>query len=62
MIAVSSIRNTSILNWIASMANTLVILFVIVTGFLNADTSNMKPFAPYSVEGVFQAAAIVYFA
>ncbi|KAM0006031.1 putative amino acid/polyamine transporter I, cationic amino acid transporter [Helianthus debilis subsp. tardiflorus] len=61
-IAMSSTRNTSVLNWIASAVNTLVILFVIVTGFLNADTSNMKPFAPYGVEGVFQAAAIVYFA
>ncbi|KAJ0703337.1 putative amino acid/polyamine transporter I, cationic amino acid transporter [Helianthus annuus] len=61
-IAMSSTRNTSVLNWIASSVNTLVILFVIVAGFLNADTSNMKPFAPYSVEGVFRAAAIVYFA
>ncbi|KAF5768769.1 putative amino acid/polyamine transporter I, cationic amino acid transporter [Helianthus annuus] len=61
-IAMSSTRNTSVLNWIASAVNTLVILFVIVAGFLNADTSNMKPFAPHGVEGVFQAAAIVYFA
>ncbi|MFS8008597.1 putative amino acid/polyamine transporter I, cationic amino acid transporter [Helianthus anomalus] len=61
-IAMSSTRNTSVLNWIASAVNTLVILFVVVAGFLNADTSNMKPFAPYGVEGVFRAAAIVYFA
>ncbi|KAI3798414.1 hypothetical protein L1987_33689 [Smallanthus sonchifolius] len=57
----SSTRNTSLLNWIASAVNTLVILFVIIAGFSNADTSNMKPFAPFGVEGVFRAAAIVYF-
>nr|XP_043632620.1 cationic amino acid transporter 5 [Erigeron canadensis] len=61
-IAMSSTRNTSYVNWIASAVNTLVILFVIIAGFLHADVSNMKPFAPYGVEGVFRAAAIVYFA
>ncbi|KAL4578182.1 hypothetical protein LXL04_014301 [Taraxacum kok-saghyz] len=60
-IAMSSTRNTSNLNWIASAINTIVILFVIIAGFLHADISNMKPFAPYGVEGVFRAAAIVYF-
>ncbi|CAH1436708.1 unnamed protein product [Lactuca virosa] len=62
IIAVSSTRNTSKLNWIASAINTIVILFVIIAGFMHADTSNMKPFAPYGPEGVFRAAAIVYFA
>ncbi|KAK1410899.1 hypothetical protein QVD17_37441 [Tagetes erecta] len=61
-IAMSSTRNTSVLNWIASAVNTLVILFVIIAGFSNADVSNMKPFMPFGVEGVFRAAAIVYFA
>ncbi|KAI3794718.1 hypothetical protein L1987_37353 [Smallanthus sonchifolius] len=61
-IAMSSTRNTSVLNWIASVVNTLMILFVIIAGFSNADVSNMKPFTPFGVEGVFRAAAIVYFA
>lgn len=61
-IAMSSTQKTSLLNWIASAINTVVILFVIIAGFLHADSSNMKPFAPYGVEGVFRAAAIVYFA
>ncbi|KVI08432.1 cationic amino acid transporter 5 [Cynara cardunculus var. scolymus] len=61
-IAMSSTRRTSSLNWIASAVNTIVILFVIIAGFSHADTSNMKPFAPYGAEGVFRAAAIVYFA
>lgn len=61
-IAMSSTRRTSYLNWIASAINTIVILFVIIAGFSHADTSNMKPFTPYGAEGVFRAAAIVYFA
>lgn len=62
MIAMISTRKTSYLNWIASAVNTVVILFVIVAGFAHANTSNMTPFLPYGVEGVFHAAAIVYFA
>ncbi|KAF6136578.1 hypothetical protein GIB67_016034 [Kingdonia uniflora] len=61
-IAMTSTRKTSLLNWIASVINTLVILFVIVAGFAHANTANMTPFLPYGTQGVFQAAAIVYFA
>ncbi|XP_028755359.1 cationic amino acid transporter 5-like [Neltuma alba] len=61
-IAMISTRKTSYLNWIASGINSFVILFVIVLGFLHANTSNMSPFLPYGVKGVFRAASIVYFA
>ncbi|KAF5175409.1 Cationic amino acid transporter like [Thalictrum thalictroides] len=61
-IAMISTKKTSYLNWIASAVNTVVIFFVIIAGFAHADTSNLKPFLPYGTEGVFQAAAIVYFA
>ncbi|KAI4332075.1 hypothetical protein L6164_017014 [Bauhinia variegata] len=61
-IAIISTRKTSYLNWIASAVNTLVILFVIIAGFSHAKTSNLTPFTPYGAKGIFQAAAIVYFA
>lgn len=61
-IAISSTRRTSQLNWIASAINNMVILFVIIAGFAHTKTSNFKPFFPHGPEGVFQAAAIVYFA
>ncbi|VVB02138.1 unnamed protein product [Arabis nemorensis] len=61
-IASISTRKTSLLNWIASAINTLVILFVIIAGFIHADSSNLTPFLPYGPEGVFRAAAVVYFA
>ncbi|KAF9621310.1 hypothetical protein IFM89_019396 [Coptis chinensis] len=61
-IAMISTKKTSYLNWIASAINTVVILFVIVAGFAHADPSNLKPFTPYGADGVFRAAAIVYFA
>jgi APA family basic amino acid/polyamine antiporter len=61
-IASISTRKTSLLNWIASAINTLVIFFVIIAGFIHADTSNLTPFLPFGPEGVFRAAAVVYFA
>ncbi|MED6143332.1 Catabolite repression protein cat5 [Stylosanthes scabra] len=61
-VAISSTRKTSYLNWIASAVNTLVILFVIIAGFVHADTSNLTPFLPFGAKGIFQGAAIVYFA
>ncbi|GLJ08143.1 hypothetical protein SUGI_0082050 [Cryptomeria japonica] len=60
--AILSTRVTSTLNWIASIVNSFIILFIIVAGFINANTSNLTPFLPYGVKGVFKAAAIVYFA
>nr|KYP33649.1 putative amino acid permease yfnA [Cajanus cajan] len=62
VITMTSTKKTSYLNWIASAINTAVIIFVIVAGFAHADTSNLTPFLPYGAKGVFQAAAILYFA
>lgn len=61
-IAMISTRKTSCLNWIASAINTAVIIFIIIAAFAHANTSNLTPFLPYGAKGVFQAAAIVYFA
>ncbi|KAF8390856.1 hypothetical protein HHK36_023155 [Tetracentron sinense] len=61
-LAMISAKKTSYVNWIASAINTLVIVFVIIAAFTHANTSNLKPFAPNGAEGIFQAAAIVYFA
>lgn len=61
-IAITSAKKTSYLNWIASAVNTVVIIFVIVAGFAHAKTSNLHPFVPYEAKGIFQAAAVVYFA
>ncbi|CAA2958388.1 cationic amino acid transporter 5 [Olea europaea subsp. europaea] len=61
-IAMASARRASCINWIASAVNTLVILFVIIAGFAHGNASNMKPYLPHGAQGVFQAAAIVYFA
>lgn len=38
-----------------------MILFVITAGFIHAEPENTKPFLPFGVKWVFQAAAIVYF-
>ncbi|KAL5978609.1 Catabolite repression protein cat5 [Asimina triloba] len=61
-ITMISTRKTSHLNWIASAVNTFVILFVIIAGFAHADTANLSPFMPHGAQGLFRAAAVVYFA
>uniref|UniRef100_A0A0D9UY62 Cationic amino acid transporter C-terminal domain-containing protein n=1 Tax=Leersia perrieri TaxID=77586 RepID=A0A0D9UY62_9ORYZ len=61
-VAMLSAKGTSRVNWVASAVHVLVIAFVIVAGFLHAKTSNLTPFMPHGVPGVFRAAAIVYFA
>ncbi|XVF68398.1 hypothetical protein PTKIN_Ptkin10aG0202500 [Pterospermum kingtungense] len=61
-IAMISTKKTSQLNWIATALNTVVILFVIIAGFSHANPSNLTPFLPKGAKGIFQAAAIVYFA
>ncbi|KAI6699263.1 hypothetical protein NL676_013587 [Syzygium grande] len=60
-IAMISTRQASRINWIASVLNTVAILFIIIAGFIHADTSNLTPFMPYGPKGIFQAAAVVYF-
>ncbi|CAJ1978420.1 unnamed protein product [Sphenostylis stenocarpa] len=59
-IAVSGTRKTSILTWLSSLITTLVIAFIIIVGFVHGKASNLTPFAPYGVEGIFNAAAVVY--
>ncbi|XP_042477787.1 cationic amino acid transporter 5-like [Macadamia integrifolia] len=61
-IAMTGTRKTSYVNWITSVLSALVILFIIIAGFVHAKASNMTPFLPHGVEGMFQAAAVVYWA
>ncbi|MCO5556349.1 hypothetical protein L7F22_009897 [Adiantum nelumboides] len=61
-VATWSTRLTSRLNWIASLANMGILLFVIIAGFTQADPSNMTPFLPFGVKGVFKTASILFFA
>ncbi|KAK6922218.1 Cationic amino acid transporter, C-terminal [Dillenia turbinata] len=59
-IAASGTRNTSVLNWVSSVVTSLVILLVIIITFTYGKTSNLSPFFPYGADGVFKAAAVVY--
>ncbi|XP_057755599.1 cationic amino acid transporter 8, vacuolar-like [Arachis stenosperma] len=56
----SRTRNISTLNWLSSIVTTLVIVFIIVVGLVYGKTSNLTPFFPMGMKGVFNAAAIVY--
>ncbi|PHT55646.1 Cationic amino acid transporter 8, vacuolar [Capsicum baccatum] len=62
IIAVSSTKGSSRLNYIASIIHIVVILFIIVCGLIKSDTKNYTPFAPFGARGVFKASAVLFFA
>ncbi|GAB2279880.1 DNA-binding transcription factor cat8 [Dionaea muscipula] len=59
-IAVSGTKRASLLNSISSIISAMIIVFIIVVGFIHGKTENLVPFFPYGAEGVFRAAAVVY--
>nr|AYA60130.1 cationic amino acid transporter 6 [Camellia sinensis] len=59
-IAMTGTKRTSCLNWISSLISILIIFFIIIVGFVHSNPSNLVPFFPFGAQGVFQAAAIVY--
>ncbi|PIA41592.1 hypothetical protein AQUCO_02200202v1 [Aquilegia coerulea] len=52
----------SLLNTIASIVTVVLIVFVMITGFVKGERSNLSPFIPYGAGGVFQAAAVLFWA
>ncbi|XP_047307201.1 cationic amino acid transporter 8, vacuolar-like [Impatiens glandulifera] len=60
IIAMTGTKHTSLLNWVSSMITAAVIIFIIIVGFIHANPSNLNPFFPFGAEGVFEAAAVVY--
>ncbi|KAF3773556.1 Cationic amino acid transporter 5 [Nymphaea thermarum] len=62
IIAITGTRRTSLINWFFTLMNTAAIILVIVASFWHAHPSNLHPFFPFGISGVFRAAAIVYFA
>lgn len=48
-------------NTVVTMANLLVIVYVVCAGMPYAAGTNYRPFAPFGAHGVFTAASIVFF-
>eukprot|EP00897_Mesotaenium_endlicherianum_P010858 jgi/Mesen1/9800/ME000007S09854 len=56
-------KGSSRFNGVVTGLNLLVVLFVIVAGLANGDHANVtRNFAPFGARGVFNAAALVFFA
>jgi basic amino acid/polyamine antiporter, APA family len=56
-------KQSATLNLVITILSVLVILFVIVAGSINIDTTNWSDdFFPYGAAGVFKGAAVVFFA
>ncbi|CAM6100040.1 unnamed protein product [Calypogeia fissa] len=71
IIAIWSTKWTSILNWVATLANMLIIAFVVLVGMAKSKPWNFTHsnddalddgFAPYGAHGIFEAASVVFFA
>ncbi|KAL3651091.1 DNA-binding transcription factor cat8 [Castilleja foliolosa] len=58
--AMTGTKRTSILNWVSSIFGVAVIVFIIIFGFVHGKSENLVPFFPNGAEGVFTAAAVVY--
>ncbi|KAL6506925.1 DNA-binding transcription factor cat8 [Orobanche hederae] len=58
--AMTGTKRTSVLNWVSSVFSASVIVFIIIFGFVHGKSENLVPFFPHGAEGVFTAAAVVY--
>lgn len=58
--AMTGTKRTSMLNWISSVFGVGVIVFIIIVGFIHGKKENLVPFFPYGPQGVFTAAAVVF--
>ncbi|GAB4846698.1 DNA-binding transcription factor cat8 [Ancistrocladus abbreviatus] len=59
-IAACGTKGASFLNWVSSIVSAMVIVFIITVGFIYGKSKNLVPFFPYGTEGMFRAAAVVY--
>ncbi|XP_061375372.1 cationic amino acid transporter 1-like, partial [Gastrolobium bilobum] len=50
------------INYITSIVHFLVLLFIIVAGLTKANTRNFSDFVPFGARGIFQSAAVLFFA
>lgn len=60
MVAMRGTKLTSNWNMVLSIISSLIIVFIVIVGFIHGKSSNLEPFFPYGPEGVFRAAAVVY--
>ncbi|KAK8699847.1 hypothetical protein V6N13_018258 [Hibiscus sabdariffa] len=62
VLAVLSTKGSSRFNYIASIVHVVIILFIIIAGFTQADTKNYSDFVPFGVHGIFKSSAVLFFA
>ncbi|KAL5071068.1 hypothetical protein RYX36_021955 [Vicia faba] len=60
--AVFSTKGSSRLNYIASISHLIILMFIIVAGLSKANGENYSDFTPFGTRGIFQSAAVLFFA
>ncbi|KAL1833970.1 hypothetical protein DCAR_0104104 [Daucus carota subsp. sativus] len=57
-----SIKGSSRFNSLVTIVNISVMVFILIAGLTKADATNFQPFAPFGIDGVLRASAILFFA
>ncbi|KAK7273798.1 hypothetical protein RIF29_14861 [Crotalaria pallida] len=60
--AMLSTKGSSRLNYVASIIHVVVLSFIIIAGLTKADAKNYSDFLPFGPRGIFQSAAVLFFA
>jgi basic amino acid/polyamine antiporter, APA family len=55
-------RKSSIVNTVLVILKLLVVIFVIIVGGIYSEKKNWDNFVPFGVQGIFNGAAVVFFA
>ena len=56
------VKQSLVFNWVFTILNTVVILFVTITGLYFAELKNWSDFFPFGLSGVMGGAAILFYA
>lgn len=62
VLAVTSTKGSSRLNYVASIVHLIIIVFIIIAGLANSEAKSYTPFSPFGTRGVFKASAVLFFA
>lgn len=57
-----SIKGSSKFNSFVTIVQSFVMIFILIAGLTKADTSNFQPLAPFGMDGVIRASAMLFFA
>lgn len=61
VLLIFGMKESSLFNLIITILHIILVVFIIIAGFTQADTANFTPFAPYGWRNIFSGASVVFF-